>query len=76
MLLIGDRQDSKTYVRMKRKACEEVGIRAIELNLSSSTSTTQEQVLEHIREWNEDSTIHGILVQLPLPSHLVISTER
>lgn len=67
-VLIGDNPASQTYVRMKQKACEEVGIQSIGRVLPSDI--TQQQAEDLVRELNADPSVHGILVQLPLPSHL------
>lgn len=66
VILVGDRKDSATYVRNKKKACESVGINSLEVNLPSDS--TEEQVLNFISDYNDDPSVHGILVQLPLPS--------
>jgi methylenetetrahydrofolate dehydrogenase (NADP+)/methenyltetrahydrofolate cyclohydrolase len=55
-------------VRGKRKACEEVGIHSVEHHLPATTS--QEDLLALIAQLNADATVHGILVQLPLPKHI------
>ncbi|HEY64727.1 MAG TPA: bifunctional methylenetetrahydrofolate dehydrogenase/methenyltetrahydrofolate cyclohydrolase FolD [Caldilineae bacterium] len=67
-VLVGSNPASQTYVRMKGRACEEVGIYSVKPTLPDDA--TQEQVEGLVRELNEDPNIHGILVQLPLPSHL------
>lgn len=67
-VLIGDDPASATYVRNKHKACEEVGIITKDHKLDASTS--QMQLSEIIDDLNKDSSVHGILVQLPLPSQL------
>lgn len=67
-VLVGDNPASAAYVRMKRKACEEVGIASVGLELPATI--TQSELETEIRALNADPTIHGILVQLPLPSHL------
>ncbi|MCS6999405.1 MAG: bifunctional methylenetetrahydrofolate dehydrogenase/methenyltetrahydrofolate cyclohydrolase FolD [Candidatus Kapabacteria bacterium] len=72
LLLVGDNPASLTYVRAKSRACERVGIRSTVLHLPAETS--EEEVLWHIQQWNVDPTVHGILVQLPLPTH--IDSER
>lgn len=66
VILVGDRKDSATYVRNKKKACESVGIKSFEVLLPESVS--EEEVLKHIIDFNQDPSVHGILVQLPLPS--------
>ncbi|CAI9101776.1 OLC1v1039187C2 [Oldenlandia corymbosa var. corymbosa] len=68
VILVGDRKDSATYVRNKKKACESVGINSFEVRLPEDSP--EEEVLKHIRSFNDDPAVHGILVQLPLPSHM------
>ncbi|XP_061373547.1 bifunctional protein FolD 4, chloroplastic-like [Gastrolobium bilobum] len=68
VILVGDRKDSATYVRNKKKACESVGINSLEANLAEDS--TEQEVLNHIADFNDDPSVHGILVQLPLPSHM------
>ena len=65
VVLVGARKDSETYVRSKKKACDEVGITSFGVNLPEDSS--EEEVLQHVRAFNEDPAVHGILVQLPLP---------
>jgi len=67
-VLVGDNPASQVYVRMKRKACEEVGIESFGFELDADAS--QEEVESLVRDLNEDPRIHGILVQLPLPAGL------
>jgi len=67
-ILIGDNQASTTYVKNKHKACEEVGIITIDHKLDANI--TQIQLDKIIENLNNDSTVHGILVQLPLPQQL------
>ncbi|GIL72374.1 hypothetical protein Vretimale_4152 [Volvox reticuliferus] len=68
VVIVGERKDSQTYVRMKRKACEEVGISSFGADLPETA--TQEEVLEVVRGFNSNPDVHGILVQLPLPKHI------
>src|SRR2546423_1807482 len=68
ILQIGDRPDSSTYVRMKLKAAEEANIACELVHLPSSI--TEPELLLQITRFNNDPSIHGILVQLPLPQHL------
>ncbi|KAK1408842.1 hypothetical protein QVD17_40934 [Tagetes erecta] len=68
VILVGDRKDSATYVRNKKKACDSVGINSYEVRLAESS--TEEEVINHISKFNDDASVHGILVQLPLPSHM------
>ncbi len=67
-VLIGDNPASHSYVRMKRKACADVGIESFPHELPGDAS--QEEVEALVRRLNEDPRVHGILVQLPLPRHL------
>ena len=67
-VIIGNNPASKVYVRMKHKACEEAGILSVGHELPADAS--QDDVEGLIRKLNDDSQIHGILVQLPLPSGL------
>ncbi len=67
-VLVGDRKDSQTYVRMKKKACAEVGITSFGYDLPGDAS--QEEVINLVRELNANPDIDGILVQLPLPGHI------
>lgn len=67
-ILIGDNPASATYVRNKHIACEEVGIATKDHKLDSSV--TQTELNEIIDNLNTDSSVHGILVQLPLPQQL------
>lgn len=68
VIIVGDRKDSALYVRMKNKACNEVGITSKIIKLSKNVST--ENVLFIIDMFNSDNDVHGILVQLPLPEHI------
>ncbi|KAF5192489.1 Bifunctional protein fold [Thalictrum thalictroides] len=68
VVLVGDRKDSATYVRNKKKACEAVGITSYESHLPEDC--TEEEVLKCISDYNKDPSVHGILVQLPLPHHM------
>ena len=67
-VLIGDNQASATYVRNKHKACEEVGIATKDHKLDANiTQTELNQIIDNL---NSDNSVHGILVQLPLPNQL------
>ncbi len=68
VILVGDDPASQIYVRNKGIACEKAGIHSITVRLPENT--TQEALEAEIRRQNTDPSIHGILVQLPLPSHL------
>ena len=67
-VLVGNNTASATYVRNKHKACEEVGIITKDHKLDESVS--QQELNKIIDELNADTSVHGILVQLPLPKHL------
>ena len=67
-VLVGDRVDSATYVASKQKACAELGMGSVSHNLPSDIS--QEDLEKLIKSLNYDKSVHGILVQLPLPAHL------
>ena len=67
-VLIGSNAASATYVKNKHKACEEVGIATKDHKLNESV--TQQELNNIIDELNADVSVHGILVQLPLPKHL------
>lgn len=68
VVLVGDDPASQVYVRNKEKGCEEVGFYSEKYTLPADTS--REQLLALIDQLNESPSIHGILVQLPLPKHL------
>lgn len=68
LLIVGNDPASLSYVRSKEKACAEVGYHSLVLRWPDDVS--EEQILEQVRAWNEDDSIHGILVQLPLPRHV------
>lgn len=67
-ILVGDNPASATYVKNKHRACEEVGI--ITKDYTPSADITQEELNQLIERLNQDEMVHGILVQLPLPTHL------
>lgn len=68
VILVGSRRDSQTYVRMKKKACDECHITSFGFDYPDTVS--QEELMAKVSELNDDPTVHGILVQLPLPSHI------
>lgn len=68
VVLVGENPASKVYVGGKEKDCAECGIRSVIHRMPEST--TQEELLELLDDMAKDSTIHGILVQLPLPAHI------
>ena len=68
VILVGEDPASQIYVRNKEKGCEQVGMHSIAIRLPAET--TQNELEGHSRALNADASIHGILVQLPLPRHL------
>lgn len=71
VILVGQRRDSQTYVRNKIKACEEAGIKSLMTELPENCK--EEEVINAVSSFNEDPSIHGILVQLPLPQVISIA---
>jgi methylenetetrahydrofolate dehydrogenase (NADP+)/methenyltetrahydrofolate cyclohydrolase len=67
-VIVGDDPGSQMYVNMKRKACAKAGILSDHHGLPESTS--QDELLELVEKINNDKSVHGILVQLPLPKHI------
>ena len=68
VIIVGDDPASKVYVNNKKKACEKLGITSYEYVLPEST--TQEELMQTVKELNERADVNGILCQLPLPKHL------
>lgn len=68
VVIVGDDPASRIYVNNKKKACEALGIHSEEFALPQDTS--EEELLALVSRLNEDDTINGILVQLPLPGHI------
>ena len=64
-ILVGDDPASELYIRIKRKTCAEIGIDSILINLNGEV--TNAELFTKISELNKDSTVHGIILQLPLP---------
>ena len=67
-VLVGDDPASDVYIRLKHKAAEAIGIRAVDKRLPADTS--EDEVLELVAVLNEDEAIDGILVQTPLPAQM------
>lgn len=72
VILVGNNPASAVYVKNKHKACLEVGINSYEITMPEETG--EDELLSKIEELNNDASVHGILVQLPLPKH--ISEEK
>lgn len=68
VIIVGDNPASKVYVNNKKKVCEKIGIKSYEFTLP--TNTTESELLKLIYGLNRREDINGILVQLPLPSHI------
>lgn len=68
VILVGNDPASAVYVKNKQKACIETGITPIQITMPEETA--ESELLAKIDELNADSTVHGILVQLPLPKHI------
>ncbi|MBI2092108.1 MAG: bifunctional methylenetetrahydrofolate dehydrogenase/methenyltetrahydrofolate cyclohydrolase FolD [Deltaproteobacteria bacterium] len=68
VVIVGNDPASLIYVKNKKAACEEVGIKSFEYNLPENTK--EDELLSIIGKLNSDKNIHGILVQLPLPKHM------
>jgi len=67
-ILVGDDPASATYVKMKGNACRKVGMESLAVELPASTTT--EELLEKIRELNDNPDVHGILLQHPVPEQI------
>lgn len=68
VILVGNNPASRTYVKSKEKACLELGMHSVLIEFPASIS--EDELLTKIVELNNDLSIHGILVQLPLPNHV------
>ncbi|CAM0957777.1 unnamed protein product [Alopecurus aequalis] len=68
VVIVGSRKDSQTYVQMKRKACAEVGICSVDVDLPEDIS--EAALVAEVHRLNADPAVHGILVQLPLPKNI------
>ena len=68
VVLVGDNKASKSYVNSKHKACLENNINSVKIELDENISTAS--LINEIEKLNNDSEVHGILVQLPLPKHI------
>jgi methylenetetrahydrofolate dehydrogenase (NADP+) / methenyltetrahydrofolate cyclohydrolase len=68
VILVGNNPASRTYVSNKQKACREVGMHSLLIEMPETI--TENELLAKIYELNEDESIHGILVQLPIPKHI------
>lgn len=71
VIMVGNDKASQIYVKNKRKACERIGIECVECFLDENIQ--QKELIDKIKELNSDNTIHGILLQSPIPKHLNIN---
>ena len=67
-IIVGEDGASKTYVANKEKNCQQVGFQSTVMSLP--VDITEEKLLEHIAALNNDDTVDGFIVQLPLPKHI------
>ncbi|KAI4332825.1 hypothetical protein L6164_017702 [Bauhinia variegata] len=81
VVLVGDRRDSHTFIQIKKKACDKVGIATLIERLPESCR--ENELFDVVASFNNDPAVHGIIVQLPLPQHLdeekiinVVSPEK
>lgn len=68
VILVGNKQESITYISMKKKKCDKLGIGILILKMDNTIE--EYDILNQIAIFNNDNTIHGIIVQLPLPEHI------
>jgi len=68
VILVGERKDSATYVRMKQQAAEKIGMKMFLKTFPGDI--TQIDLIKAVKDCNENKEIHGLIVQLPLPSHI------
>ena len=71
VIQVGNNQASNVYVRNKERACERVGIESIAIHLKETVE--EDELIQIIQDLNVDTNITGILVQLPLPSHINVT---
>lgn len=68
VILVGADPASETYVRFKEKACNQVGMKSTVIN--KPADITESELIDAIKALNEDNSVHGILLQLPIPKHI------
>jgi len=68
VILVGVDPASETYVRFKEKACNQVGMKSTVIN--KPADITESELIDAIKALNEDNSVHGILLQLPIPKHI------
>ena len=74
VILVGDKEDSKVYVNMKKRKCREYGIDVDLIHFESDT--LKEVIIDSIQQYNNDSAVTGLMVQLPLPEQLQEDTRE
>ena len=67
-VIIGENRESNLYLKLRDRACKQVNIESVHVNFSENA--TEKEVLDKIYKLNSDEDIHGILVQMPIPSHI------
>ena len=67
-VLVGNKPESELYVKLKKQACEDIGIEHLGVELPEST--TEQQLIKEVMTLQNNPKVNGILVQLPLPKHL------
>jgi methylenetetrahydrofolate dehydrogenase (NADP+)/methenyltetrahydrofolate cyclohydrolase len=70
VIQVGDREDSNSYIRSKKLFAEKLGAEVVHEKLSDKVK--QEEIIKLIKKYNKDKTVNGIIVQLPLPGHLIV----
>ncbi|MFH1382496.1 MAG: tetrahydrofolate dehydrogenase/cyclohydrolase catalytic domain-containing protein [Chloroflexota bacterium] len=73
-ILVGEDSGSVTYVGLKSKACEEIGIKEMMCHLPEAV--TEPELFQNIEKLNKDPQVHGIFIQLPLPKHLTACEDK
>ncbi len=68
IIQVGDRADSDAFIKAKKSFAQKIGAKEIHVKLPETIS--QEEVVRTVEKYNKDATVHGIIVQLPLPAHL------
>ena len=68
VIMVGDNPASAAYVRNKIRACQQVGIKSVDIKLIEET--TERELIDYVHKLNDDNEIDGFIVQLPLPGHI------
>ncbi len=67
-VVVGDNKESNLYLKIRDKACQKVGISSSHVSLPNDIS--EEDLIKKIKELNKDNSVHGVLIQMPLPNHI------